>query len=322
MYEGRQNYSWVFAILVGVGCGPAGPGTPQADTGESSGGGGPTTGGGETAGPTSGGVGSTTSTGSVGSTSEGGSVPGSTSSVDGSTGGGVTFIVEPDQGGDPWCDVWAQDCPPGEKCTPYANDGGSSWNALKCVPVMENPAGAGEPCFVVGNGVSGIDNCALGSYCWDVDEEGNGECVALCIGSPEAPTCPDPVKTSCATSGDGVLSLCLPNCDPLAQDCDAGSVCIANGIGDNFWCVLDASGEEGQVHDPCEFANACDPGLLCLESAAAVECDERVSGCCEPFCDVFEPNMCPGQGQVCNFYYEEGTAPPGQENIGYCAVPM
>ena len=32
-------------------------------------------------------------------------------------------------------------------------------------------------------------------------------------------------------------------------------------------------------------------------------------------------SMCPGQGQVCEPWYEEGTAPPGEEHIGYCAGP-
>jgi hypothetical protein len=45
------------------------------------------------------------------------------------------FIVDPDGGGPSIeCDQWAQDCPPGEKCMPWANDGGSSWNATRCFP--------------------------------------------------------------------------------------------------------------------------------------------------------------------------------------------
>jgi hypothetical protein len=319
----RRICGWMLGVLGAIGCGPAGPGTPQADTGESTGGAGGTTGDAETAGPTSGVVGSTSSAGSAGSagsTSDGSSGPGSTSGVDGSSGGGVTFIVDHDQGGDPWCDVWAQDCPRGEKCTPYANDGGSSWNALKCVPVMEDPAGEGEPCFVVDNGVSGIDNCELGAYCWNVDEENNGNCVALCIGTPESPTCPDPENTYCAITGDGVINLCLATCDPLLQDCKAGEVCIYHWD-DSFGCVFDASGEEGQAHDPCEFVNACDPGLICLYTQSAVECDAMASGCCEPYCDLTLPNTCPGMGQVCTPLFEAGMAPPGLEDVGYCALP-
>jgi hypothetical protein len=222
------------------------------------------------------------------------------------------------------CDNWAQDCPPGEKCSAYAFGGGSSWDSLKCVPVMENPAQPGDECFVEGNGVSGVDNCDLGSYCWDVDEENVGACVALCKGNPEAASCDDPTK-ACAIYNEGVLNLCLDACDPLAQDCPTtDDLCIGNPSGDGFLCVIDASGEEGQQHDPCEYANSCDPGLLCLNATAANECDPNASGCCEPFCDLTDPNAdmdCGGVGQVCNPYYEAGTAPPGQENIGYCALP-
>src|SRR5690606_7229360 len=53
---------------------------------------------------------------------------------------GVVFLNRPDTGSTAECDVFAQDCPPGEKCTFWADDGGSSWNALKCVPVVDDPA--------------------------------------------------------------------------------------------------------------------------------------------------------------------------------------
>ena len=220
------------------------------------------------------------------------------------------------------CDVWAQDCPLGQKCSAYAVGGGTSWNATKCVPVARDPKQPGEPCMVEGSGVSGIDDCDLGALCWDVDVENVGTCVALCKGAPDAPSCDDPA-TSCAIVNDGVLNLCLPTCDPLAQDCPmSDNVCIGHGPG--FLCVPDASGEEGQQHDPCEYTNACDPGLVCIGPSAAVECDANSSGCCEPFCDLTDPDAdanCGGQGQVCVPWYGEGTAPPGLENVGICTLP-
>src|SRR5262245_40427592 len=136
---------------------------------------------------------------------------------------------------------------------PYANDGGGSWNDNKCVPVMENPAQLNEPCYAVGGGTSGLDNCDLGLMCRDVDAEGNGWCIELCKGSPEAGVCSDPA-TVCAIYADAVFAPCIPGCNPLLQDCDPSDACIANPNGQGFVCVLDASGEEGQAHDPCMFA--------------------------------------------------------------------
>jgi hypothetical protein len=243
----------------------------------------------------------------------------SSSSSGASSSEAMTFIIPSDYAaGAVECDPYGHDCPRGQKCAWYAANGGNSWDATKCVPVMEDAVGIGDACFVVENGVSGLDNCVDGAMCWDTDAENQGTCVALCGGTPEAVTCPP----GTSPAGGRSLCLCLKSCDPLAQDCDmADDVCIGSP-GGGFLCVLDASGEEGQVHDPCEYANACDPGLICLNSTAAVECDEASSGCCEPFCNHSDPDaVCPGQGQVCNPYYEEGTAPPGEEHIGYCALP-
>ena len=60
----------------------------------------------------------------------------------------------PDTGGlEPFdCDIWAQDCPEGEKCSAWANDGGGAWNATRCVPVDDDPDQVGEACNVEGSG--------------------------------------------------------------------------------------------------------------------------------------------------------------------------
>ncbi|MDC0722892.1 ribulose phosphate epimerase [Nannocystis bainbridge] len=219
------------------------------------------------------------------------------------------------------CDNWAQDCPAGQKCSAWANDGGSSWNSLKCVPVEENSGAPGDPCTVEGSGVSGIDSCALGSMCWNVDNDtGQGTCVDLCNGSPEAPDCADQ-STTCVIANDGVLNLCLPQCDPLLQDCAGSDLCLPNPADEGFVCVLDASGDAGVAFDPCEFANACDKGLTCQDPGFATECDSSALGCCLPYCDITAPD-CPGAGQECITWYEQGTAPPGFENLGLCGIPM
>jgi len=231
---------------------------------------------------------------------------------------GSLFIVPPDGGGTMCeCDPWKQDCPEGQKCMPYSGDGDNSWDSLKCVDVVPDPDGVNEPCMVFGSGVSGEDSCDVGLMCWDV-VDGMGHCVAMCIGSPDAPGCAEP-GTECYISGDGVLLLCLPQCSPLLQDCPSGELCIPNPqVPGRFLCVLDGSGDEGQAFDPCEYASACDPGLGCLEPAAASECDPQARGCCTAFCDVTLANTCPGQGQECVPW---GADAPMLANVGVCTLP-
>jgi hypothetical protein len=299
--------------LIGVGCGPTSPPGEDETTGMAT----STAGEGTTSGVTTGAPPtSTTGTSGAASTSSG---PGTSMGPGGDT-AGVTFIQELDggPGGDP-CDVIGQDCPEGEKCVPFADDGGNSWNNAKCVAVMADPAQVGEECFVVDSGVSGIDNCAFGAICWEVDPRTLlGECVAQCTGSPESPVCPE--GSACAISGSGVIAVCLEDCDPLLQDCVRGEVCVVNPNNDGTVCIFEGSSSEG-LHGACSFANSCDAGLVCLDPAAAMECDPEGPGCCEPFCDVTLANSCAGVGQACEPWWPPGEAPPGLEALGVCVVP-
>jgi len=274
---------------------------------------------------------SSSSSSSGGSSSSSSSSSGGNPTTGGETSTGTTtdgdgvFIGEPDGGDDIECDVMSQNCPEGEKCMPWANDGGSAWNATKCAPLDPNPMQPGDTCTVDGNAVSGVDNCEAGSMCWDVDPQINeGVCIAFCTGSYQSPVCEDP-STVCTIYNDGVLPLCLPMCDPLLQNCHGDNICVpASGPG--FICVLDASGEEGQYGDPCEYVNVCDPGLYCANAEAVPGCQGAV-GCCSDYCDLTAPvpvAACSGagQGQECVPWFEEGTAPPGLEHIGGCAIPQ
>src|SRR5688500_2427888 len=124
-----------FVIVLACGNGVGPPSTTGGSTAASS------TGGSETT--------ASVSTGSPTSSSTGSVVPTSTAPSDSS------FIHDPGPDLPPECDPYAQSCPPGEKCTWYAGDGGNSWTDTKCVPIMEDPAQIDEDCFVVDNGVSG-----------------------------------------------------------------------------------------------------------------------------------------------------------------------
>jgi len=236
------------------------------------------------------------------------------------------FIQEPDGGGvDVECDIFEQDCPEGEKCMPWANDGGSSWNATKCSPIDPSPKKAGEPCTAEGSGVSGVDDCEAGAMCWDVDPETlEGYCVAFCVGTPDAPTCENPCE-HCPVYDDGILLICLPMCDPVAQDCPPNQGCYP--VNETFICAVDASGpDDGAYKDPCEYINVCDPGLACVNADVVPGCAGAV-GCCAPFCRVGAANPgCPdtNQGVECVPWWEEGQEPPlpcAEGGIGVCVIP-
>ncbi len=238
--------------------------------------------------------------------------------------GPSNFIMEPDGGGpNNECDIWAQDCPEGEKCMPWDNSGGSSWNATRCSPIEESPGQPGDTCTVEGSGVSGIDDCDIASMCWDVDGKNNmGVCVGFCEGSPEAPLCSNPDE-ACSITNDGVLILCLPLCDPLLQDCAEGQACYPEENG--FICSPDASGPDlGAIGDPCEYINVCDPGGWCAAAEVVPGCLGS-AGCCAAYCDITDPmanETCLPDMTECTPWHDEGMAPPGEEDYGVCILPQ
>ncbi|MCR9160255.1 MAG: ribulose phosphate epimerase [Nannocystaceae bacterium] len=275
------------------------------------------------------GEGSTSSSTSAASTTGGDVEPvGTTASTPGTT-TGTTDPPEPSSGtGEPGCeflcpgdvgsasiqcDVWQQDCPAGEKCTPWASQG-MNWNETRCVPVDASPDAPGDPCTRHRDGVGGLDSCDVGALCWDVDDETNqGTCVPLCVGDANEPLCADPNRV-CQISSEAILNLCVLLCDPLdASPCPQGHGCYPRN--DGFACAPDASAGSGGTFEPCEFSNACQPGLVCVEPDAVVQCGDGAPGCCTPVCDVQAP-VCP-EPTVCVPWYD-GSAPPGYDDVGSC----
>lgn len=233
------------------------------------------------------------------------------SSTIGGTDNACSFGCETSDTGLGPCDVFAQDCPEGEKCVPYSEGGGIPWDAVKCVPLMGN-VHPGGPCSAMDGG---LDDCAEGAICGSTD----GICIELCGGSPEAPTCKDPEKFICAFAGANVFSFCVRKCDLLLQDCADDELCLPFAGGAE--CVPDASGDAGQTFDFCKFVDECDKGLFCIEPASAKECAVKDGGCCLPFCDLSDPDVvCPGAGQLCESIYD-GMAPPDHVNVGVCTLP-
>lgn len=216
------------------------------------------------------------------------------------------------------CDIFAQDCPEGQKCVPYIDNGGSAWNALKCVMVIGTDE-PGDPCTSE-PASSGIDSCIKGSVCWIADVNGDRICVGLCTGSPDDPVCDPP--GFCQFDAEAIFSLCAPFCDPLLQDCTVtGEACYPANQG--FFCVPNASGNGGQANDPCEFYNVCDKGMLCVEPAlVGMGCPPDSLGCCTSFCK-FPGGVCPNLDQQCVQYLDPMQLPPNDPwlEIGFCGIP-
>lgn len=213
------------------------------------------------------------------------------------------------------CDPQAQDCPEGEKCTFFIDDANPE-GANKCVPVVGRGL-AGDPCMALEDDT---DSCDVGFLCWGVGPDNtSGACVEMCDEQDECST-GDP----CTITNGGMLPLCLPKCDPLAPDCPVGWACYDDGgFSDNWFCDSDSSARLGVHGDPCEFINACNPGLICAV-AETVDSDTcTASGairCCAVVCDTSETVMCPGPTEECISYYD-GPPPPEYASVGVCVIP-
>ncbi len=208
------------------------------------------------------------------------------------------------------CDPFMQDCPDGEKCVPTVI-GTGHFNALRCVPVLGDQ-GVGEACHYYGPEES-TDDCDALSHCWFSQDE-IGECLALCLGSADDPECPP--ASDCSITGDGSVNLCIPHCDPLAQDCAEGLGCFWTGY--NFGCSLREQDKE--LGEPCDLIKSCEPGLLCVGQASMPECES--AGCCSSYCDLeLGDGPCAEllPGTVCAQVFWEDP-PPQWASVGVCVL--
>ena len=221
------------------------------------------------------------------------------------------------------CDVSLQDCPEDYKCVhPWAFYGEGFAGA--CVPLSSAPVDLAGPCSVLdpylsldedGDSLIYPDDYPAGSQCWMP----GGHCTTLCMEAQfDSGECPLP-DHYCGSMRDSVF--CVEICDPLVQDCPEGDTCVFGDYQAPPGCFLDLSEDEGQVFDPCYDDRLCDPGLVCIGSLSAKECDPNEQGCCSPYCDLNQPAACPGVGQECVVYFESQDVAEGYENIGVCSLP-
>ena len=233
---------------------------------------------------------------------------------DGDGGGdeGVFIPTDDDLAAPSECDPFAQDCPDGEKCVPWASSGGT-WDSNKCVPV-DGDGQPGDSCTSTG-AVEATDNCGAETLCWDVmevDGELLGICTEYCTGTADDPNCP--TDTDCLIANDGSINLCIDTCDPLLSECGPGLACF--WAVDNFQCIFTTS--EIPTGDVCGFINDCESGNWCAAAELMPDC--QGGGCCASFCNLTDPT-CTQAGTECTEFFAEGMALPGFEDVGVCIVP-
>ncbi|MCA9713105.1 MAG: hypothetical protein H6713_14815 [Myxococcales bacterium] len=220
------------------------------------------------------------------------------------------------------CFIHAQDCPAGAKCAAVDTNGNGAWDSALCVEI-KGDGQLGDPCTYDGP-AAGTDDCGGGLMCWFYDlETYAGTCVALCEGF-ENPLCG--AETVCSVSNGESLKLCLPTCDPLADDCPQHGVCVQTPMSGLFSCTLDSSGDAGAEGTPCGLVNGCAPGSACISTNdyPAPGCDGEPR-CCAPYCDLNNGDAdCLGvtlPDATCVSWYGMLEPPMGLEHVGYCAPP-
>ncbi|MBK8264178.1 MAG: hypothetical protein IPK80_22920 [Nannocystis sp.] len=234
-----------------------------------------------------------------------------------STTDGCSFIDCQTTGSSPTqCDPGLQDCPMGEKCTPYVmTEGACCVDALKCVPTIDDKQ-YGEKCTRTEDN----DDCDVGLFCMTKasGSTGEGVCLKLCT-VMEPGTCPE---GECIAFNDGFLPLCEIACDPLVQDCVGdGFGCYAVLSNDKFICAQSGFDDgEGNDGDDCYTIQSCKPGLVCLSGSVQEGCfGER---CCTPVCDLTgDGTECIAPSEQCISPWAEGEAPPQYQEVGLCLIP-
>jgi hypothetical protein len=175
----------------------------------------------------------------------------------------------------------------------------------------------GEPC-IDSPATEATDDCDGSGMCWDLEEvDGQlvGTCVQFCTGTPDDPMCPE--WSSCQICGGFCPHVCIPECDPLLQNCEEGGTACYWAI-DKFQCITTTRGVP--TGEPCGFINDCAAGNTCISAEALASCNG--DSCCSTWCHVEQPDPCESilPGTVCEPRFEEGTAPPDLAHVGVCAV--
>ncbi len=186
-------------------------------------------------------------------------VPDAGATVDGAV--PVPDAGEPPDGA---CNPVVQDCGPGFKCGFVLDDPMSGLGHTGCA--VDGTAPLGEAC--TSPTVAGTsDTCAAGGSCYQ------SICREIC--TTVSDTCSE---GSCVPFNDIDFDMCLPNCDPIAQDCPGDDACYLLTSGSVCAGVF----MDAQPGEPCTAANGCTAGAGCFGDP----------GTCLRYCSL---TVCPPQ---------------------------
>jgi hypothetical protein len=208
------------------------------------------------------------------------------------------------------------DCPPGQQCMPVGSEwrcytAGATVDAARTIDTPPAPdmfqlcslypsggCGAGQKCTIdtlqptapqfctqtgtkiVGftcSGTGSSDQCATGLMCL------SGTCRAFC-GAADSATCSG--ANACVAFSNPVFSVCVPTCNPLAQDCPASGNGPQNCYQGTTTGECLTSSTNRPVGSACEFGNECIGGSGCINKVCVKYCDYTMfpeqQGTCTP----------------------------------------
>ena len=211
------------------------------------------------------------------------------------------------------CNAFLQDCDAGQVCVPLGGPGGST----TCTPALGS-VGEGDSCQTK---APGLDNCAEGLICVQLDDTGH-RCYPFCGCGPAYPTCPD--GSLCSLAASGTWGACGPPCDPLADTCDFVSVlgnlsCFPAPQSAGFVCTQTTNANAAPGTE-CESHSDCGDGQACLSSLSAPSCTGLGGSCCVDLCDLADPATCEAGSECTPWYVIPGLG--CNVNVGYCGFPQ
>ena len=151
------------------------------------------------------------------------------------------------------CDVFAADCPEGDKCVPLPGNG---------VPICV-AEGTQNP---IGSGCEAYDECEAGSAC--ASFEGVVACLAMCDPQAEVDTCAGDTYCGKTLGSNPHIGLCVAPptpCDIYTQDCEAPQSCILTTGGDGeLGAFCGQAGDLAQGEACSGGLGRCAEGLICV----------------------------------------------------------